>query len=107
MAETARTRSQEAQRAPGVPEHEPSAGQVAAQTSMDGGVSRRPLDREPSALPRLLTLKQAANYLQVSYWTVRGWTEAGKLPAVRLPGDGRLIRIERAALDRLIESSRQ
>src|SRR5437879_3845781 len=81
----------------------PSPGQVAAPTRMDGGVSRRLMDGESSVLPRLLTLKQAARYLQVSYWTVRTWTEAGKLPAVRLPGDGRLIRIERAELDRLIE----
>ena len=64
------------------------------------------MDTESSAAARLLTLRQAADYLAVSYWTVRGWVEAGKLRAVRLPGDGRLVRIERRELDRLIEQSR-
>ncbi|MGH7274947.1 MAG: helix-turn-helix domain-containing protein, partial [Nitrospiria bacterium] len=56
--------------------------------------------------PRLLTLREAADYLAVSYWTVRTWVESGKLPAVRLPGDGRLVRIEVGDLDRLIEECR-
>ena len=56
--------------------------------------------------PRLLTMRQAAEYLGVSYWTVRSWVESGKLRAVRLPGDGRLIRIEIAELDRLVEECR-
>jgi len=54
----------------------------------------------------LLTLRQAADYLAVSYWTVRSWADAGKLPVVRLPGDGRLVRVERAELERLIVASR-
>ncbi|MBI3028907.1 MAG: excisionase family DNA-binding protein [Candidatus Rokubacteria bacterium] len=37
-------------------------------------------------------MRQAAEYLAVSYWTVRGWVESGKLSAVRL-GE-RPIRIE-------------
>ncbi len=56
--------------------------------------------------PRLLTMRQAAAYLCVSYWTIRYWVESGKLRAVRLPGDGRLLRIELAELDRLIEECR-
>ncbi len=55
---------------------------------------------------RLLTMGQAAEYLGVSYWTIRSWVESGKLRAVRLPGDGRLIRIEIAELDRLVEECR-
>jgi excisionase family DNA binding protein len=58
-------------------------------------------------LPVLLTLRQAAVYLSVSYWTVRAWVEAGKLPAVRLPGDGRLVRVERVVLERLIAAGRE
>ena len=72
---------------------------------MNSGAPRSQLDTQSTA-PRLLTLRQAASYLQVSYWTVRSWVDAGRLPAVRLPGDGRLLRIERAALDKLIELSR-
>jgi excisionase family DNA binding protein len=51
-------------------------------------------------------MRQAAEHLAVSYWTVRGWVEAGKLAAVRLPGDGRLVRIERAELDRFVGKCR-
>ncbi len=55
---------------------------------------------------RLMTLRDAAQYLSVSYWTVRAWVESGRLPAVRLPGGGRLIRVEIAALDRLVDECR-
>jgi len=72
---------------------------------MNSGSERSPMDTQSTA-PRLLTLREAADYLAVSYWTVRSWVEAGKLAAVRLPGDGRLLRIERSVLDRLIEQSR-
>lgn len=54
---------------------------------------------------RLLTLREAAAYLRVSYWTVRSWVESGRLPHVRLPGR-RLLRIDRADLDRLVEGCR-
>ncbi len=51
-------------------------------------------------------MRQAAIYLSVSYWTIRYWIESGKLRAVRLPGDGRLVRIEIEELHRLIEECR-
>jgi excisionase family DNA binding protein len=56
-----------------------------------------------SSAPRLLTLREAADYLAVSYWTVRSWVESGKLPHVRLPGS-RLLRVERVDLDRFIDA---
>ena len=59
-----------------------------------------------SVLPHLLTMRQAATYLSVSYWKIRHWVESGKLRAVRLPGDGRLVRIEIEELHRLIEECR-
>lgn len=74
---------------------------------MDKGTPRRTEHRAGSVHPRLLTLRQAAAYLAVSYWTVRHWVDVGKLPAVRLPGDGRLLRIEVAELDRLIAECRE
>ena len=54
----------------------------------------------------LLTMRQAGQYLGVSYWTVRTWVESGKLRAVRLPGGGRLLRIEITELERLIAACR-
>jgi excisionase family DNA binding protein len=71
------------------------------------GRAPRSLARQSSALPRFLTLRQAASYLAVSAGTVRGWVASGTLPTVRLPGGGKLLWIERAALDRLIEASRE
>lgn len=62
---------------------------------------------QPSRIPhRLMTLRQAAQYLSVSYWTVRAWVQSGKLSAVRLPGGGRLLRVEIAHLDRLVDECR-
>jgi excisionase family DNA binding protein len=46
-------------------------------------------------------MQAAADLLAVSYWTVRGLVEAGKLPAVRLPG--RLIRIRPRDLESFVE----
>ncbi len=51
-------------------------------------------------------MRQAGQYLAVSYWTIRTWVESGKLHAVRLPGGGRLLRIEITELDRLIADCR-
>lgn len=53
-----------------------------------------------STRPGLLTVADVAQYLAVSPWTVREWLASGKLPVVRLPG--RLVRVERAALERLV-----
>ena len=65
--------------------------------------TRRTPDTTSSAL--LLTVAQAAALLAVSHWTVRGWIDCGKLPSVRLPG-GRLVRVERSAVDALVAKSR-
>ncbi len=87
------------------------AGQGAGHRGVERRVAtvaaRRPLHRESSVPPALLTLRQAADYLGVSYWTVRAWVDAGKLAVVRLPGDGRLVRVERTELDRLIAACRE
>jgi excisionase family DNA binding protein len=74
------------------------------------GLPRKParvVDRQSSVLPRLLTLRQAAGYLAVGYGTVRAWVDTGKLRAVRLPGGGKLLRIDRRDLDALIEACRE
>ena len=56
------------------------------------------------AVQRLYTLQEAAGYLATSYWTVRSYVESGKLRAVRLPGQGKLLRLHKADLDALIEA---
>src|SRR5262245_9432832 len=35
--------------------------------------------------PRLLNLKQAAQYLGLSFWTIRDYVLAGYIPSVQLP----------------------
>jgi excisionase family DNA binding protein len=81
------------------------AGQGVVEPRATAGPRGRREDRTSSA-PLLLTLRQAAGQLAVSYWTVRAWADAGKLKVVRLPGDGRLVRVERSELERLIAASR-
>jgi len=82
------------------------AGHGVSEPRVVSRTTRRALDTQSSVLPALLTLKAAAAHLSVSYWTVRAWVDAGKLPAVRLPGDGRLVRVERVEVERLIAASR-
>lgn len=48
-------------------------------------------------------IKEAANALGLSHWTIRQWIRHGRLPAVRL---GRRRMIEPAELQRLIEQAR-
>ena len=71
---------------------------------------------------RLLSLKQAAAYVGVSYWLLRDYVIDGTLRPVRLPGsrikkDGRVtmnskdhhmrkIMLDREDLDKLIEESK-
>ena len=69
-------------------------------------MSQRVNTARKETTPRLVTMKQAAQLLSVSYWTIRYWVDVGKLRAVRLPGDGRLVRIEVSELDRIIEDGR-
>ncbi len=87
----------------------PSAGQVRPRSRMNSGDSAGRVDRESTA-SRLLTLQEAAAYVGVSYWTIRSWIERDVIKVVRLPSvrggvDGRLVRVERAVLDKLIEAS--
>ena len=60
---------------------------------------------------RLLSLKEAAKYLNLSYWTLREIVWSGALPRVRLPNKSgglcRRILIDRQDLDNLIEKSKE
>jgi len=69
--------------------------------------------------PRLMTMQQAATYLNVSFWTARDWILAGYIPALDLPPlrprEGarqtsptlRRVLVDRADLDRFIESRKR
>jgi excisionase family DNA binding protein len=54
-------------------------------------------------MPNLLTRKQVAEYLKVSYLTVYRWEQAGKLPALRI-GAGS-IRYRHADVDQFITAA--
>ncbi len=63
--------------------------------------------------PRLLNLLNAARYLDVSIWSLREWVALGIVPRIRIPlpntekrrgGEMRRVLVDRADLDRLIES---
>lgn len=77
----------------------------------------KPHDRgSPSVVsPRLLNLRQAAQYVGVSFWSVRDWVLAGLVPVVALPplrareGERqrstlRRVLVDREDLDRFIDS---
>jgi hypothetical protein len=40
---------------------------------------------DPAGAPRLLNLHQSADYLGLSYWSVRDYVLAGAIPTVTLP----------------------
>lgn len=83
------------------------AGHGARQARTKAARRPRTLDPESSVAPVLLTIAQAAQRLAVSHWTVREWISSGRLKVVRLPGDGRLVRVELAALDALVAACRE
>ena len=53
----------------------------------------------------LLSVTEAATRLNVSTKTIRRWIEAGELPAVRLPGPGRRLRIDPLDLDACLRTA--
>ena len=60
------------------------------------------LNTVAEAPPRLLTVQQAADYLQVSIDTVRRWCRTGALRCITL-GDRAGYRIRQEDLDRFME----
>lgn len=59
---------------------------------------------DATALPRLMTLEEVAETLNISLKTLRRRIEAGALPVIR---DGRLLRVHPADLERYIASRRR
>jgi hypothetical protein len=92
---------------------------AASNSAAPQGVTKRAADQLTVVRPRLLSLRQAAEYVGVSYWLLRDYVIDGTLKPVRLPGsrlkrDGRVIAnskdhfmrkimIDREDLDKLIK----
>lgn len=53
-----------------------------------------------STLPAHVTLDEAATYLGISKTTLRDFLDSGELPAIRLGGRSRLVRIAWKDLER-------
>jgi excisionase family DNA binding protein len=72
--------------------------------------ARRSAGAEDCSSRRLLSLRDAAAYLGLSYWTLRDLVNAGTIKPVRLPlGAGRDLRrilLDRRDLDDLVERSK-
>jgi len=83
-------------------------------TAVDGGKpSRSRASREPFVPPgvaspvsrRLLRVKDAAHYLNVSHWKVRQLLQSGKVPYFQ-DGEGSLILLDIHDLDQFIERNK-
>jgi hypothetical protein len=85
-----------------------SPGTAAPESLAPQGRQQRAVDRQSAApgclkasvhaWPRLLSIEQAAEYLSVSYWTVREFINDGSIKAVPLPRPDTLRQRERRAL---------
>jgi|WetSurMetagenome_2_1015567.scaffolds.fasta_scaffold714205_1 excisionase family DNA binding protein len=77
----------------------------------DSGMGNRPMVQKSKMKgeQRLMNANEAAEYLGLSYWTLRDLIWSGAIPLVQLPNkNGRLRRIlvDKNDLDRLIEQSK-
>ena len=54
----------------------------------------------------LLTVKGAAEYLQISIWTIYTWVERKQIPCFRVPGSNR-IRFRTEDLDKWLQQGFQ
>ena len=70
----------------------------------DNSMTTDDCNKSATALPALLTIKQAAEHLQVSSKTIRRWIDTGDLIAHRF---GRQWRISAADLQSFIRMRRQ
>ena len=91
---------------PGMSRDGHTLGTVPRQPGAAAEHSRRAVDCQSS---RLLGLRDAADYLGLSFWTVRDLVNAGTIKPVRLPLAGRDLRrilLDRRDLDALVDRSK-
>lgn len=70
------------------------------------GTNEVPNKPSPPLAPRLLRLKQAAEYLSISPWLIREFVHKGKLSHVEF-SDGGAWWFDKADLDRFIEQNKE
>lgn len=59
---------------------------------------------QPSVIePRLVSQQEAADYLGISYWTVRDLTFRGEIPFIKI---GRRVLVDRLDLDAYLDRSK-
>lgn len=97
---------------PGRPRKHPATDRMANISAPETGKLNRSAgrpslngNRREVPQPRLLSLRQAAEYLSLSTWTIRNLVDNGTLRRVRL-GSVRRLLFDRLELDQLIETSR-
>lgn len=66
----------------------------------------RDAQRIEQPLPRLLTLKQASNYLGLTVWALRERIWNGQIPVLQFPG-GRKQYIDRNDIDAFIQRNKR
>jgi len=100
---------------PGRPRKHPDPDQVEKTSEAETDKTSRPAlrpgseqvltgNRREVIQPRLLSLRQTAEYLNLSTWTIRELADNGTLHTVQL-GSVRRLLFDRLQLDRLIEAS--
>ncbi len=67
-------------------------------------ISHAPPEDSPPVRERLLSVREAGNYLSLSHWTVREMIWRGELPEVRI---GRRLLVDVRDLDELIQRSKR
>jgi excisionase family DNA binding protein len=65
---------------------------------------RREPPREEPLVPRLLSQREAATYLGISYWMLRDLVFRGELPSVRIR---RRVLIDRVDVDRYLGQAKK
>ena len=80
-----------------------SVGTMRSEESKEKGLEGSNADNKTVA-PRLFSLKRAAEYLGISYWTIRDYIFRGELPSVRL---GRRVLVDVRDLDALVEKYKE
>jgi excisionase family DNA binding protein len=70
------------------------------------GNKKKDGQRTSNPLPRLLTLKQASEYLGLTVWAIRERIWAGQLPVLQFPG-GKKQYLDRSDLESFIERNKR
>ena len=85
--------------------------EVTENTEQTGG-PKDTKSRVRDFVPRLMDMHTAAAYLSLSYWTVRGLVQSGKIETVEFPRADeaepiRRVLIDRATLDEFVDGLRR